>query len=115
MQKVCKEGEGAGWFQQQLRWRLGGGEKVKFWEDVWIGNSSLKSLYPRLFSLSLNQGQRVNEVGEWEDSTWQWKIRWRRARFEWEVLLEADLIHQISQVSLSRERKDVQMWGCEDT
>ena len=88
---------------------------MKFWEDVWIGNSSLKSLYPRLFSLSLNQGQRVNEVGEWEDSTWQWKIRWRRARFEWEVLLEADLIHQISQVSLSRERKDVQMWGCEDT
>ena len=75
LQKVCTEGEGAGWFQQQLRWRLGGGEKVKLWEDVWIKNSSLKSLYPRLFSLSLNQGQRVNEVGEWEDSAWQWKTK----------------------------------------
>ena len=57
----------------------------------------------------------MNEVGEWEDSAWQWKIRWRRARFEWEVPLEADLTHQISQVSLSRERKDVQIWGGEDT
>jgi len=107
LQKVCTEGEGTGWFQQQLTWRLGGGDKVKFWEDVWFGNSNLKTQYPRLFLISLNQGQRVNEVGEWEDATWRWKVRWRRPRFEWESLMEADFLQQISRASVLREQKDV--------
>jgi len=63
LHKVCRKGRGAGWFQQQLVWKLGGGDKAKFWEDVWVDNINLKTLYPRLFSLSLNQGQKVEEVG----------------------------------------------------
>jgi len=61
--KVCKEGEGKGWFQEELSWKLGCGDKVKFWEEVWVGSSDLKSLFPRLFFLSLNKGQTVGEVG----------------------------------------------------
>jgi len=30
LHKVCTDGEGGGWFQQQLAWRLGGGDKAKF-------------------------------------------------------------------------------------
>ena len=111
LQKVCKEGGGEGWFQQHIAWKLEGGDKVKFWEDVWIGNNSLQSLYPRLFTLSLNQGLKVNEVGEWVDAEWQWNLRWRRDRFEWESLLETKLLHYISQVRLSREQRDVLTWG----
>jgi len=33
---------------------LGSGDKARFWEDVWVGTANLKTLYPRLFSLSLN-------------------------------------------------------------
>jgi len=69
--KVCREGGGDGWFQKEIGWKLGCGDKVKFWEDVWMGNYNLKTLYPRLFSLSLNQGQKVEEVGEWEDEVWR--------------------------------------------
>ena len=100
LQKVCTEGEGVGWFQHQLAWRLGSGDKAKFWEDVWIGNSNFKTLYPRLFSLSLNPGLKVNEVGEWVDVAWRWKLRWRRDKFEWETLLEANFIQHISRASL---------------
>jgi len=74
MQKVCKEGEGSGWFQQQLGWKLGRGDKIRFWEDVWVGNNNLKTLFPILFSISLNQEQRVEEVGEWRESVWRWNI-----------------------------------------
>jgi len=76
-----------------------------------MGNSNLKTLYPRLFSLSLNQGLKVNEVGEWADAAWRWKLRWRGDRFEWETLLEANFIQHISWASLSREHKDVHTWG----
>jgi len=33
--KVCREGGGDGWFQEKVRWKLGRGDKVRFWEDVW--------------------------------------------------------------------------------
>ena len=70
--KVCKEGGGEGWFRKEVGWALGKGDKVNFWEDVWIGNQPLKNVYPRLFSISLNQGQRVEEVGMWEGAEWRW-------------------------------------------
>ena len=30
--KVCKEGGGERWFQEQVGWNLGSGDKVRFWE-----------------------------------------------------------------------------------
>jgi len=69
--KVCREGGGDGWFLNEIGWKLGRGDKVKFWEDVWVGNSNLKTMFPRLFSLSLNKGHKVEKVGEWEDSVWR--------------------------------------------
>ena len=68
----------SGWFQEELSWKLGCGDKVKFWEEVWVGSSDLKSLFPRLFSLSLNHGQTVGEVGVWINSDWRWRLTWRR-------------------------------------
>jgi len=109
--KVCGEDGGDGWFLKEIGWKLGCRDKVKFWEDVWVGNSSLKSMYLRLYSLSLNQGQKVEEVGEWVDSVWWWCLRWRRARFEWESMLEAKMVTHLSTTNLCREEKDVQVWG----
>ena len=55
--RVCREGGGDGWFQAGMGWKLGRGNKARFWEDVWVGNTNLKTLFPRLYSLSYNQGQ----------------------------------------------------------
>jgi len=87
-----------------------GGDKVRFWEDVWVGRTNLKTLFPRLYNLSLNQGQRVEEVGVWEGSEWRWALRWRRERFEWEASLESDLGCHIANVYVIRNVNDVQVW-----
>ena len=112
--KVCKERGGKGWFQEELSWKLGCGDKVKFWEEVWVGSSALKSLFPRLFSLSLNQGQTVGEVGVWINSDWRRRLTWRRARFEWESSLEAYLFTLLSGALMRRNDVDVQVWGKEE-
>jgi len=49
---------------------VGSGDKVRFWEDAWAGSSPLRDIYPRLFSLSLNKGLKVAEVGIGEDIGW---------------------------------------------
>ena len=63
LDKVCREGGRDGWFQAEIGWKLGRGDNAKFWEDVWVGNNNLKTLFPILHSLSSNQGQKVEEVG----------------------------------------------------
>jgi len=111
--KVCREGGGDGWFQEELRWKLGKGDKVRFWEDVWVGESNLKTSFQRLFSLSVNQDQKMEEVGEWEGTDWRWRVQWRRDRFEWEAEMEENLMECIERASLERETTDIQVWGVE--
>ena len=62
LSKVYCERGGVGWFQEALRWKIGSGGKDRFWEDGWIDNCNLKTLFPMVFSLSLNQGLKVGEV-----------------------------------------------------
>jgi len=49
---------------------------------VWVGNLNLKTVFLSLYSLSLNQGEKVGEVVVWEESKWWWSLRWRCAMFE---------------------------------
>jgi len=62
--KVCGEGDQEeGWFCKATGWKIGDGSIIKLWEDVWLQISSLKSMFPRLYSLSLDQGKTMGEVG----------------------------------------------------
>jgi len=115
LNKLCKEGGRKGWFQEELSWELGCGDKVKFWEEVWVGSTDLKSLFPRLYSLSLNKGQTVGEVGVWVNSKWRWNLGWRRNRFEWESAKEANLLMLLNGAIMKENVKDVQVWGKEVT
>ena len=112
--KMCMEGGGDGWFQEEVRWKLGRGDKVRFWEDVRIGDSSLKSLFHRLFSLSVNQVQKVEDVGEWEGTYWRWRLEWRRDRFEWETELEENLLDYILRANVNKNISDIRVWGEEE-
>ena len=61
--KVCGEERALGWLHKEINWKIGVGDKVRFWEDPWFNNNSLKSVYPKLYSLSVDQGLKVEEVG----------------------------------------------------
>ena len=98
------------WFQEDVGWKLGSGDKVRFWEDVWVRNANLKSLFPRMYSLSLHQGQKVEEVGVWEESGWRWTLRWRCDRFQWEIPMEIELGMHISRATIIKDGKDTRVW-----
>ncbi|XP_068466211.1 uncharacterized protein [Phaseolus vulgaris] len=111
LHKVCMEGGGEGWFQAEMGWRLGCGDIVKFWDDVWVGNTNLKFAFPKLYTISCNQNQTVEEVVMWEGDVWRWNLRWRRARFEWESVMETDLVSYISRAVITRQEQDTRVWG----
>ena len=84
---------------------------MRFLEDVWVGNSSLETSFQRLFSLSANQEQKVEEVGVWEGPEWQWRLQWRRNKFEWEFEMVINLLQCITRAYVKRYISDIQVWG----
>ena len=108
--KVCGEGVANGWFQKTIGWKVGNGAVVRLWEDLWLGNECLRSAYPRLFSLSLDQGKKVGEVGEWEENRWRWNLNWRRVRFQWETKLEVDMLSRLSLGALCKDSSEQLLW-----
>ena len=39
-------------FRQMVSFKVGKGDKVRFWEDKWDGEDTFKRLFPSLFRLS---------------------------------------------------------------
>ena len=49
-------------------------------------------------------------MGTWEDAGWNWRLSWRRPRFNWENVMEEDLINLLTGKSLC---KDTLIWNGE--
>jgi len=111
--KSCGEGDDKGWFHGVLEWKVGKGNKIKFRVNVLCGGSSLQSMFPRLYSLSLYQRKLFSEVGGWENEVWVWRLNWRRVRYCREEEQVDDMLTLISRVSLNKETRDSQVWGVE--
>jgi len=70
LRQACGLREGNTWFEESVIWRVGSGNRIKFWEDVWIANRPLKEVYPRLYSnTNIKQGTLV-DYGKWKDNNW---------------------------------------------
>src|SRR4051812_29432909 len=44
---------------QGVHWNLGNGERISFWDDVWIGSNLLRYRFPRLYLLSPDKSSRL--------------------------------------------------------
>jgi len=108
--KTCGDGNEEGWFQKAFEWKVGNGITVWFWEDVWLQTTTLKALYPRLYSLSCDKGKTVGEVGRWEEDRWRWGLNWRRDRFQWVSNLESELLSILSMATMCKEAPDHLIW-----
>nr|KYP44284.1 hypothetical protein KK1_034248 [Cajanus cajan] len=49
----------------------------------------------------------------WVDGRWEWQLRWRRNRFEWEVSQEHQLLQAIENTNFQRDQVDSWSWECE--
>ena len=67
--------------------KIGNGDQVLFWQDVWVGKSPFELSFPRLYMLSNQKNVFVNEVYKEETGGSKWKLEFRRNLFEWEKRL----------------------------
>lgn len=70
-------------FWKFIRFNLGSGQEIKFWEDVWVGESPLKEEFSGLFSLVTGKKATAADSFDFEGSVWN--PRFRRNIFYWEI------------------------------
>lgn len=98
------------WFRGRLTKVVGNGKNTHFWEDVWAGDVSLKLKFPRLYHISLYRGERIGDMGVWEEGRWCWKWRWRREFFEREMESVNAFLSLINRFPLVRDNEDLWKW-----
>lgn len=79
------QGEEGKWFWDKMVRKVGDGNETRFWEGVWLGDSSMKERFPRLFHLCENQMAKISEMGFYAQGEWRWRTRWRRELREREM------------------------------
>ncbi|KAI5403769.1 hypothetical protein KIW84_051070 [Lathyrus oleraceus] len=65
---------GHDWFCDSISFKLGRGNSILFWKHCWLGNISLKLLFPRLFEVCSFPNALVINCGLWEKVGWSWKV-----------------------------------------
>ena len=79
---------------------------MRFWKDKWCGDSSLRELFPELFSIGTSKDAWVSEI--WEDGAWS--PRFTRWFHDWELEELQTFFGRLSAYHLSLETDDVMVW-----
>jgi hypothetical protein len=87
-------------------WNLGKGDKIRFWEDQWLGNTSIAILYWPLYVINEQQGKTMSEVWDGENLM----LTFRRTVSEQDMNLWWELENVICGVTLSEE-DDQMIWS----
>ncbi|GKV50261.1 hypothetical protein SLEP1_g56973 [Rubroshorea leprosula] len=93
-----------------FKWEVGEGNRVEFWSNRWVGDKSLRDLFPRLFALSIKKEGKVSEMGTWEEGRWVWRVEWRRGTIGREKDEEELLEKMLEGVNLKEGAGDVWKW-----
>jgi len=100
----------AGNFEDAVKWKVGDGREISFWEDSWLNCDALKRGFPRLFSLSLVKDAKVTQLVVWSNGVWVWFLDWKRSFFEWEKPSECRLLRNLHRAGLVLGEKDRWLW-----
>ncbi|KAL4388335.1 hypothetical protein GQ457_09G021820 [Hibiscus cannabinus] len=97
-------------FVNAIRFKLGDGRRINFWEDFWTEVPSLKLSFPRVFGLVLKKSGKVCEFGSKVEGKWIWSFKVRRALFSWEQAVWDEFIRIINEGAADLGTMDVLKW-----
>ena len=97
-----------------ILWRVGCGDKFKFWEDRWIGGDNcLADKYPRLYTISAQKHHFIHQIGAAKEGGWEWNLQWRRPLFDSEIDMAVAFLQQLEGFTIRPELSDQWKWAAE--
>jgi hypothetical protein len=89
---------------------VGNRERVKFWSDLWCGDSSLKEAFPALFSVASNKEAAVVDYMQIRHGNLHWEVTFVRNLQDWELESLVSFLDRIYSVSLNVSGMDQMCW-----
>ena len=96
---------------------MGEDTRIRFWHDRWIGDNTLKDLYPKLYVCLAAKDACMSEV-LWipERGTVRvWDLRFYRAFEYWELVAFYSLLQLIQTCIPRADRRDTLCWSSKVT
>jgi hypothetical protein len=53
--------------KMHYRWKVGNGERIRFWEDIWLGSSSLAIQCWKVYSIANEQNDTIAQLWDGEN------------------------------------------------
>ena len=78
------------------------GSQIRFWEDVWLENKSLREQYPHLYNITRKKQDTVADIL----STPIPNISWRRDLIDNKLVMWNNLVSRLAIVELSQEEEN---------
>ena len=91
--------------------KVGGGEKIKFWKDKWLGDDcKLEQQYNQLFLISGQQNSTISNMGSFSQGNWCWGLKWRRNLFDFEQHIDVAFMEAITDIQIHAHMQDIMVW-----
>ena len=68
-----------------LSFKVGNGERVRFWSDVWCGDRPLKVVYPWLFLIAGDRDALVADLMSFRNGVLHWELTFSQNVQDWEM------------------------------
>ena len=99
---------------KSILWKVGCGDKFKFWEDKWSGGeNNLAVKFPRLYTISAQQQHLIQQVGAFNEGGWEWNFQWRRPLFDSEIDMAVAFLQEVEGFRLRSDEQDRWLWAVE--
>lgn len=72
-------------FLDNIRFKIGDGSAISFWQDAWVEGNELSVLFPRLFRTVLKKEESIADILIRRNEQSAWDFQLRRRLFDWEI------------------------------
>ncbi|RVX02247.1 putative ribonuclease H protein [Vitis vinifera] len=87
--EIWKESE---WCWNNMIFKVGKGNTIRFWTDVWCSETAVSNCFPHLFAMAVQRNATVEEMWDQNSGHGNWNLNFLRDFNDWELGLVGDFL-----------------------
>ena len=106
-------------YHELVVFKVGNRNKIRFWEDVWVGDNSLEAMFPSLFILSSHKSRPISEF--YNQSIMAagdiigWNLHLLRSLLDREIVQLIELLNILERKSVCNSVEDRRDWTADSS
>ena len=96
-----------GWCWEKLAFKVGKGNKISIWTDLWCGDTVLSQRFLHLFTLAAHRNATIEEMWDQNFGVGGWNLRFIRDFNDWELDMVGNLFHDLRGHKITLEEDSV--------